>query len=387
VASPEARSLARRRSGPLGGGLPRAFQSVQFRPRLLSRRHCGLLGLDRRDGGGAWAGASGLGLGHPSSRLIGRGPLLGGRSRRLSKPPSHRLQFGRPRRLYASQRSQCFALGLLCRPHRTELLERLGECPLRLGESPGQRHVTSRHRRRNLTPLDGQVRLGGREFRLEPATIAQDSGGVAGRSRVPQLQLGEEASSRLVRSSSLGFRRGSRGEVTGDRRGPRLRLAQRGQRRVGVNPARAQLTLRVARSPGSLLPARTGQRDDRPPIFASRRLPGSLLLGLGRQPPGLGPQLGQNVLDAGQVRLGFGQLVFGPGLAPLVPPHPSDLLEQRPPLLGPQRQRLIDHSLADEQESVVGEMGRIEEIDQVLQPNALLVEQIVVLARAKEPPS
>ena len=61
-----------------------------------------------------------------------------------------------------------------------------------------------------------------------------------------------------------------------------------------------------------------------------------------------------------------------------------DLLEQRPSLLRPQGQRLVDHPLADEQECVVGEVSRVEQLDEVAQSNPLLVEQVVVLAGSVE---
>ena len=83
-----------------------------------------------------------------------------------------------------------------------------------------------------------------------------------------------------------------------------------------------------------------------------------------------------------EVRLGLGQLLLGLAPAALVAPHPGDLLEQRPALLGPQRERLVDHALADEQEGVVGEVRGIEQVDEVAQPDPLPVEQVVVLARA-----
>ena len=74
------------------------------------------------------------------------------------------------------------------------------------------------------------------------------------------------------------------------------------------------------------------------------------------EPPRLRPQLGEDVLDAGEVRLGLGQLLLGLAPAALVAPDAGDLLEQRPALLGPQRERLVDHALADEQERVLGEV-------------------------------
>ena len=80
------------------------------------------------------------------------------------------------------------------------------------------------------------------------------------------------------------------------------------------------------------------------------------------------------------------ELLLGPAAAPLVASHAGDVLEERPPLLGPQRECLVDHALADEQERVVGEVGGIEQVDEVAQPDPLLVQEVVVLARPVEPP-
>ena len=83
--------------------------------------------------------------------------------------------------------------------------------------------------------------------------------------------------------------------------------------------------------------------------------------------------------------LGLGELVLGLAPATLVASDAGDLLEQRPALLGSQRERLVDHPLADEQERVVGEVGGVEQVDEVAQPDPLLVEQVVVLAGPVEP--
>ena len=72
---------------------------------------------------------------------------------------------------------------------------------------------------------------------------------------------------------------------------------------------------------------------------------------------------------------------------PLVPPDPGDLLEQRPPLLGAECERLVDHALADEQERVLREVRAVQQVDEVAQPHALAVEEVVVLARAVEAPA
>ncbi len=78
------------------------------------------------------------------------------------------------------------------------------------------------------------------------------------------------------------------------------------------------------------------------------------------------------------------QLVLCPPPATFVAPHAGDLLEQRPSLLRAQGQGLIDHSLPDEQERVVGEVRGIEQVDEVAQADPLLVQEVVVLAGAVE---
>ena len=135
------------------------------------------------------------------------------------------------------------------------------------------------------------------------------------------------------------------------------------------------------------MPAGVHREQERRRQLVGGRLARRLLLGLGGQPARLRPELAEDVLDPGEVRLGLDELLLGPPAASLVAPDAGDLLEQRPALLGPQRQRLVDHALADEQEGVVGEVRRVEQVDQVAQPDAALVEQVVVLARAVQPPT
>ena len=115
--------------------------------------------------------------------------------------------------------------------------------------------------------------------------------------------------------------------------------------------------------------------------------PVRLLLGLLREPARLRPELGEDVVDAGEIRLGLGELLLGPAPAALVPAHAGDLLEQRAALLRPQRERLVDHALADEQERVLREVAGVEQVDEVLEPDALPVEQVVVLAGSVQAPA
>ena len=178
------------------------------------------------------------------------------------------------------------------------------------------------------------------------------------------------------------------GPETGRDAGDRLlRSGERGHRCVGLGPSLGSRGGGRRRSPRGLVPAGVGGEEDRRGELVPGREAGRLLLGLDRQPPDLRAELGDDVLDPREVRLGLDELLLGPSAAALVAADAGDLLEQRPPLLGPERERLVDHPLADEQEGVVGEVGAIEEVDEVAQADALAVEEVLVLARAVQSPA
>ena len=288
MASAQARCLAGRSAGPFGCGLPRPFSRLQVRPGLLARRDSRFLRLDRGRGRVSRPGAAGLRLRQTPGRLIRPGTLVGRSSRCLAETAAHGLEFGRPGGLDAPQRRQRLALGLLRGADRAQLFERLGQRPLRLRDRPRQGEIPRRHRARHFTPLHGEIGLGRRQLPLEPGPVAQDAAGVAGGPGVAQLEVGQQAPGRLVRGQAIGLGLGPRRQLAGDGRGQSLGVAQRRQRRVGLAPACAQLPLRLLRTKRRLNPARTGLGDDRAAVFASRRLPRGLLLGLGRQASGLG---------------------------------------------------------------------------------------------------
>ena len=79
------------------------------------------------------------------------------------------------------------------------------------------------------------------------------------------------------------------------------------------------------------------------------------------------------------------QLLLGPTTTALVASDARHFLEQRTALLRSEGEGLIDHPLPDEQEGVVGEVRRIEQVHEVAQADPALVEEVVVLARAVEP--
>ncbi len=146
-----------------------------------------------------------------------------------------------------------------------------------------------------------------------------------------------------------------------------------------VSPARLREPSR------SFMPSRVGRRQERRRELVPDARSGRLLVGLCRQSSRLRAELGQDVLHAREVRLRLDQLLLGLPPPALVPSDAGHLLEQRTPFLGPQRQGLVDHALADEQERVVGQVRAIEEVDEVAQADALLVEEVFVLAAAEEP--
>ena len=175
-------------------------------------------------------------------------------------------------------------------------------------------------------------------------------------------------------------------ELLGQRRRGRLGGRQLGHRAIDRGLGAGPIRLGDRQATGRLVPAGVHGQQERRGQLLGRRFARRLLLGLGGQPPRLRPELAQDVLDAREVRLRLDELLLRPATASLVAADAGHLLEQRPALLGTQGQRLVDHPLADEQEGVVGEVGRVEQIDQVAQPDPALVEEVVVLARAVEPP-
>ncbi len=166
---------------------------------------------------------------------------------------------------------------------------------------------------------------------------------------------------------------------------PRLGCGQVGHRPFDRLVRRLAVGGRGRQAAGPVVPAGVHRDQERVGEFRGRRFTGGLLLGLGRQPFRLRSKLAEDVLDPRQVRLRLDQLFLGATPPALVATDPGDLLEQRAALLRPEGQCLVDHPLADEQEGVVGEMGGIQQVDQIAQPDAALVEEVIVLARAVQP--
>ena len=175
-----------------------------------------------------------------------------------------------------------------------------------------------------------------------------------------KLELGQSEASRLVRLPALG-RDDRPGPEAGRDAGDRLlRSGERSHRCVGLGAGLGSRGRGRRRSPRGLVPAGVGGEDDRRGELVTGREASRLLLGLDRQPSDLRSELGDDVLDPREVRLGLDELLLGPSATTLVAPDAGDLLEQRATFLGPEGEGLVDHPLADEQEGVVGEVRAIE---------------------------
>ncbi len=221
----------------------------------------------------------------------------------------------------------------------------------------------------------------------EAATIAVARRQVRGEASVTQLKIGQGGSGGLVRLPPLALDVGAGGELLGEARRDGLGRLQ-GRHRLGCLIGRPCSSVACRREPPRrLVPARMGGGQQGGRELVADRRPGGLTFRLRRQSAGLRAKLRQDVVDPGEVGLGLDQLFLGLASTPLVATHTGDLLEQRAPFLGSQGESLVDHALADEQERVVGEVGGIEQVDEVAQADALLVEQVLVLAAAVEPPA
>ena len=250
-----------------------------------------------------------------------------------------------------------------------QLRQRLGERPFRVRERRVELGIAARHGSREEPALQLEVALGRRPLVGEARSVASDRLDLAARRAARTCSADSAGAGAVVGLASLSLGPGPRSELRRQPAGCLLGRPQRRQRLVGVARSALSRTARVRGPARGLVPAGVSREEQRGRELLAGGQPRRLLLGLGRQPPGLRPELGEDVLDPGEVRLGLGELLLGLAPAPLVAADAGDLLEQRPPLLGPERERLVDHALADEQERVVGEVGRVEQVDEVAQPD------------------
>ena len=286
------------------------------------------------------------------------------------------------RRTAASSSPRAAARGA----ERTQLRQALGERPIGVGERRLEREIGLRDGLGEPPAVGLEIRLRGRALAGDPRPVARGGLELADRARLAQAERGALGAADLVCRPPLGLELGAR-------RHRRRDLGDLGLRRSSAASARplsarsaSRAALGVRGAGRRLVPAGVRGDDERGRQLLAGRQPRRLLLGELPQPTRLRPQLGEDVLDPGQVALGLGQLLLGLAPPPLVPPDAGDLLEQRPALLRPQRQRLVDHALADEQERVLGEVRAVEQVDEVAQPHALAIEEVVVLARPVEAP-
>ncbi len=276
---------------------------------------------------------------------------------------------------------------LLGAPERCELRQRVGE--LALGRAECRLQVEIRRRDRNGECPPGDLHFGrcGRALLEESPPITLDRLDLGDEPRLAHLGGCRRGPRCIVVVPPLPLERRARAKLSSQRRRRRLRCRERRHRPVDFLARPVAIGLDDGQPRSGRMPADVHRREQGGGQLLGRRVARRLLLGLRGQPPGLRTQLGEDVLDPGEVRLGLGQLLLGTTAPPLVAPDPGHLLEQRTPFLGTQRERLVDHPLPDEQERVVGEMGSVEQVDEVAQPDPALVEEVVVLAGAIQPPT
>jgi hypothetical protein len=304
---------------------------------------------------------------------------------RLRQPSSCGLRFGCPCCLGSPDRGGLLAAGRHLRPKRAQLRESVGELALGGADGRLEVEVAWRHRRGHRPALGSEFRIRGGTLVGEARAIALDRLELGSESTVAKLEVGQRRARRLVGVAAFPFRLGPDGELAREPGGQRLGRVEL-RHRAGGLPVRLGSPFRSPAEPrGGLVPAGMGRREQRRGQLIRDRRAGRLLFGLSGKAARLRAEFREDVVDAGEVRLGLGELLLGLAPSALVAADPRHLLEQWSALLGPQGQRLIDHPLTDEQERVVGEVRGVEQVDQVAQPDALLVQEVLVLATAVQP--
>ena len=123
-------------------------------------------------------------------------------------------------------------------------------------------------------------------------------------------------------------------QLPGDPGGRLLRRLERPHCPVRLRPFVVSSRARLGRTARGIVPANMSREDEGlGQLFAGRQAR-RLLLRLGREPAGLRPELAEDVLDAGEVRLRLDELVLCLAPPPLMATDAGDLLEQRAALLG-----------------------------------------------------
>ncbi len=329
----------------------------------------------------------GFGIGEQGRRSLRLDPLLGRPALHVGRPPASRLELGGPDRGGPPARRQFLVGGRPGVAKRGELGHRLGERPLRFGQVVRGDLIRREDRLGERPSLADDVGLGDLAFRGETDAIAPERLELAAETGLLDPQLGDARPGGIVGRPTLAFRSGPVAE------GGRHRCRHFfGSHEVGHRAIRCRASPGEgpAGRPGSrtrLVPAGMGRGEERRRELLAGRPPGGLLIGLGGEPASLRPELAEDVLDAGEVGLRLGELFLRPLPPSLVAADPGDLLEEWATLLRPEGEGLVDHALADEEEGVVGEVGRVQEVDEVAEADPLLVEQVIVLAGAVQAPA
>ncbi len=281
--------------------------------------------------------------------------------------------------------------GLRLRPpdrrgaQRTRLGPGLCQGSIGFGQLPINGRIQGRDRECQLPAALGQLRLGRGPFRGQPVAIALDPGRLGSGGRRLEIDRREGRPGDFVRSAALSLRRGMGRQLVGRRGGAVLALLERLERRRSRASGAAEPFSRDLRTAGRVVPAGTERGDQRRRQLIARARPRRLLLGLGGQAADLRTQLGEDVLDPGQVRGRVLELRLGAAAAALVATDSGYLLEERAALLRSQREGLVHHPLADEQECVVCEVRRVQELDDILETDPLAIDEVVVLPGPEQP--
>ena len=263
------------------------------------------------------------------------------------------------RRLEPPNGSQVGIVGADVAFRGRELLEGFGERPLGLAELPVQPEIA---RRRRL----GKHQLRGCAIGLDGAPLGLEAGSLPDSVRelridpaVPQPQSRQLGHGGIHGGSALPFDSRSKGQLCAQRRGRVLLDREPGHRPVESCTRGRDGLEREANPAIRGMPASVRRGEDR-----GRQLVAGADGGSSAAPPALpaaGPGAGaRRGCPPTRARFASDSVSCSSALpaTSLVAPHAGDLLEQGSPLLGPERESLVDHALADEQEGVLGEVRR-----------------------------
>ena len=285
-----------------------------------------------------------------------------------------------PRALRPPDRGQLVTPGAARRPERTELCQRLGQRPVRISERGLQLQVPLRDGLGKDPALSREVRLRRGSLVADPPAVPGCRLDLARGPGLAQAEDRDVAAGGLVGGSTLPLQLGPCSHRRRDVPDGQFGRLERLERTVRLRPEGLAPGVRRGRPTGRLVPPPVRGGDERGGELFTGGEPCRLLLGELPETAGLRAQLGEDVLDSGEVCLGLHELLLRPPAPAFVTPDAGHLLEQGATLLRAQRQRLVHHSLPDEQERVLGEAGAVEQVDQVLETDALPVQEIVVLA-------